>query len=110
MSQKLTDKTAKENPDAKIAAETVLIDNATTRISEIVFQSDEQTGWHLHDWDYVTVQQSGGCLEIAAVDGTVRMMDYKPGVTNYRKAPIEHIARNISGVEVRVLEIEYKKS
>ena len=50
MSQKLTDKTAKENPDAKIAAETVLIDNATTRISEIVFQSDEQTGWHLHDW------------------------------------------------------------
>ena len=110
MSKKLEAKTAKQEPDAKFGTETVLLNNDTTRISEWVFQPGEQTGWHLHDWDYVTVQQSGGCLEITAADGTVRIVDYTSGVTNYRKAPIEHIAKNVSDEVVKVLEIEYKKS
>ncbi len=110
MSKKLEAKTAEQEPDAKFGTETVLLDNDTTRISEWVFQPGEQTGWHLHDWDYVTIQLSGGCLKITAADGTVRMVDYTPGVTNYRKAPIEHIAINVSDEVVKVLEIEYKKS
>lgn len=110
MSTKLDAKTAEQEPNAKFGTETVLLDNETTRISEWVFQPGEQTGWHFHDWDYVTVQQSGGCLEISAADGTVRMVDYSPGVTNFRKAPIEHIAKNVSDEIVKVLEIEYKNS
>lgn len=108
MSKKLEAKTAQVEPDAKFGMETVLLDNDTTRISKWVFQPGEQTGWHLHNWDYVTIQQSGGCLKIVAADGTARMVDYTPGVTNYRQAPIEHNARNVSDVIVKVLEIEYK--
>ena len=108
MSKKLEAKTAQVEPDAKFGMETVLLDNDTTRISKWVFQPGEQTGWHLHNWDYVTIQQSGGCLKIVAADGSARMVDYSLGVTNYRQAPIEHNARNVSDVIVKVLEIEYK--
>ncbi|MEL0105353.1 MAG: hypothetical protein ACO3MW_00640 [Rhodospirillales bacterium] len=108
MSKKLPDKTAQQEPDAKIATETVLLDNETTRISEWVFHPGEQTGWHLHDWDYVTVQQSGGCLRIVDSEDNVRMVNYSPGTTNFRKATIEHNATNVSGEVVKVLEIEYK--
>jgi quercetin dioxygenase-like cupin family protein len=108
MSTKLDAKTAEQEPNAKFGMETVLLDNETTRISEWVFQPGEQTGWHFHDWDYVTVQQSGGCLEISAADGTVRMVDYSPGVTNFRKAPIEHIAKNVSVKSLKFSRLNIK--
>ena len=108
MSKKIQAKTMQEEPDAKLGTETVLLDNDITRISEWVFQPGEQTGWHIHNWDYVTIQQSGGCLKIVAADGSARMVDYTPDVANYRQAPIEHNARNVSDEIVKVLEIEYK--
>ena len=108
MSKKLEAKTVQEESDTRLGTETVLLDNDITRITEWVFRPGEQTGWHLHNWDYVTIQQSGGCLKIVAADGSARMVDYTPDVANYRQAPIEHNARNVSDEIVKVLEIEYK--
>ena len=59
--------------------------------------------------DYVTVQQSGGALLLRSSDGTEKRVDYEDGRTVYWSAPIEHTATNISDVEVRVWESEYKQ-
>jgi quercetin dioxygenase-like cupin family protein len=106
MSTHLTEKT--EIPEAALARHTILFDDARTRITQWVFAPGDQTGWHRHQWDYVTVQQSGGRLRLQSADGTARIVDYKDGRTMSWTAPIEHNADNVSGEEVRVLEIEYK--
>ncbi len=109
MSRKLAEKTTAQAPDVPLASDRVLLDNETTVITEWIFQPGEQTGWHRHECDYVTVQQSEGCLQIDAADGSQRIVPYENGRAFYRQAPVEHNAMNISDVEVRVIEIEYKK-
>jgi quercetin dioxygenase-like cupin family protein len=108
MSEHLLRKTAKELPDAALAKHELLLDNAPTRITKWTFAPGDQTGWHRHEFDYATVQQSGGALLLQSSDGSEVRVDYEDGRTLFWTAPIEHNATNISDVEVRVLEIEYK--
>ena len=108
MSEHLRGKTAEELPDAVLAKHQLLLENKHTRITTWTFAPGDQTGWHRHKFDYVTVQQSGGELLLQALDGSETHVDYEDGRTVSWTAPIEHNAINISDVEVRVLEIEYK--
>ena len=110
MSEHLKKKTAAELPETTLAKHSLMLDDDKTRITQWVFAPGDQTGWHRHEWDYVTVQQSGGALLLQGADGTEKQVDYEDGRTLSWTAPVEHIASNISDVEVRVLEIEYKKS
>jgi len=108
MSEHLTERTERDLGGAKLATHRLLLEDDRTRITQWVFAPGEQTGWHRHEWDYVTVQQSGGSLLLQAADGTEKEVPYEDGRTVAWTAPIEHNAVNISDVEVRVLEIEYK--
>jgi quercetin dioxygenase-like cupin family protein len=108
MSEHLTAKTEAELPGAARARHTLLLDDDRTRITQWVFAPGDQTGWHEHVWDYVTVQQSGGALLLQGADGSEKHVDYEDGRTMSWTAPIRHNAVNISDVEVRVLEIEFK--
>ena len=110
MSEHLKKKTAAELPETTLAKHSLMLDDDKTRITQWVFAPGDQTGWHRHEWDYVTVQQSGGALLLQGADGTEKQVDYEDGRTLSWTAPVEHNAINISDVEVRVLEIEYKKS
>ena len=90
------------------AGRTLLLDNEFTRITRWVFAPGDQTGWHRHEFDYVTVQQSGGHLSLTGADGSETRIDYEDGRTLAWSAPVEHNAVNTSDQEVRVLEIEYR--
>ncbi len=109
MSEHLTQKTAVELPRAPLARHELLFEDDRTRITQWSFAPGDRTGWHRHDWDYVTVQQSGGTLLLQGADGSETRVAYEPGRTLAWAAPIEHNATNVSDVEVRVLEIEYKR-
>jgi quercetin dioxygenase-like cupin family protein len=109
MSTHLTERTQSQIPKAALASHTLLFDDARTRITQWVFAPGDQTGWHRHEWDYVTVQQSGGRLRLENADGSENYVDYRPGRTMAWTAPIEHNATNVSDEDVRVLEIEYKR-
>jgi len=108
MSEHLTEKTRIELTDAALARHSLLLEDDRTRITQWVFAPGDQTGWHSHTFDYVTVQQSGGALLLQGADGSEKRVDYEDGRTLAWTAPIEHNAVNISDVEVRVLEIENK--
>lgn len=108
MSTKLQEKTAAEAAERPIATYQTLIDNERTRITTWLIRPGEQTGWHRHEWDYVTYQQSTGRLHLVDSEGNERTIDYQPGVTMQARAPVEHNATNIGDVDIRVLEIEYK--
>ena len=109
MSLKLEEKTADIASDKKVGHLETLIDDDRTRITQWVIAPGEQTGWHLHDYDYVTIQQSTGRLHLKYVDGSEKTIDYKPGTTRVNPAPVEHNATNIGDVDIHVLEIEYKR-
>lgn len=108
MSLKLVEKTRELTPDLPMAKGDVLVDDDRTRITQFVLQPGEQVGWHRHEYDYVTIQQSHGTLHIDAADGRSFDIHYQPGKAVSVKAPFEHNAINTGDVEIRVLEIEYK--
>ena len=87
----------------------VLLEDEKTRITFWRFPPGAQTGWHRHIHDYVTLQQSGGQLKLEDRNGNIKHIQYKEGHAAAYSAPVEHNATNISDVEVRVTEIEYKK-
>lgn len=109
MSQKLTEKTAEIAADTKIANFVTLFDDERTRVTQWTIAPGEQTGWHLHDYDYLTLQQSTGKLHLKSADGKELVIDYVPGAARLFRAPVEHNATNIGDVEIRVIEIEYKR-
>ena len=110
MSDHLTEKTKTELAEAALAQHSLLLEDDRTRITQWVFAPGDQTGWHNHTHDYVTVQQSGGALLLQAADGSEKRVEYEDGCTMSWTAPIEHNAVNISNLEVRVLEIEFKST
>ena len=109
MSLKLGEKTAAEAADRPIAAYETLHEDDKTCITLFTIKPGEQTGWHRHDFDYVAVQQSNGRLHLDYADGSVRDIDYSPGVALAVSAPVEHNAINVGDVDIVALEIEYKK-
>ena len=108
MSEHLVRKTVEDLPDVNLAKYQILLDNEHTRITTWAFAPGDQTGWHKHTFDYVTVQQSAGVLLLQGSDGSETHVDYEKGRTVSWTGQIEHNAINISDVEVRLLEIEYK--
>jgi len=106
MSVILEDRDARQ--ETAEAERVVMFEDEKTRITFWRFPPGTETGWHRHTHDYVTIQQSGGQLQLENRDGTVKVIDYEDGRVAAYSAPIEHNATNISDVEVRVTEIEYK--
>ena len=108
MSTKLMERTQREAADRTVASYKTLHEDDRTRITHWVIRPGEQTGWHRHEFDYVTVQQSFGRLHLDFADGSTRDIDYQPNTTMALKAPLEHNAINVGDVDIVVLEIEYK--
>ena len=109
MSTKLDKKTSNLSSGRNIAAHNVLLENDELIVTHWVFKPGEQTGWHLHEMDYMPIQLSQGKLMFEFPDGTTKEIDYVPRTTSIIKAPLEHNAINTSDEEVIALEIEFKK-
>ena len=86
----------------------VLFEDQKTKITSWRFDPGDETGWHHHNYDYVTIQKSRGRLKLEREDGEVKFITYHEDKTDSYKAPIKHNATNVSNEEVRVIEIEYK--
>jgi len=108
MSKKLLEKTINKSSDRDIGDFKLLFEDDKTLITHWTIEPGKQTGWHLHDYDYVTIQQSYGTLYLEHSDGTTREVKYTPGTTRSVKSPVEHNAINIGDVDIEVIEIEYK--
>ncbi|MFP6711271.1 MAG: hypothetical protein VB913_06220 [Rhodospirillales bacterium] len=106
MSVQLNDKN--QNQEYKSAVFTLLFEDDRTKITSWRFDPGTETGWHYHNFDYVTIQQSGGRLKLESEDGEIKFIDYENERTARYSAPIRHNATNVSDVEVCVIEIEYK--
>jgi mannose-6-phosphate isomerase-like protein (cupin superfamily) len=85
----------------------VLENNDRVRVTEYRFPPNSETGWHVHEYDYVVVPMTGGTLTIVNKDGT---SDYPltPGGAYYRQAGVEHNVTNVGTAEIVFIETEIK--
>ena len=111
MSQKLAEKTAAEIPAEKLSHYEVLLDNDTTRITFHRIRPGEQSGWHLHDSNYVGYHIEAAELRYERGDGSVGELKSQAGKAFYYDVGdgFEHNVTNIGDTDMVALEIEYKK-
>jgi len=92
----------------ELAEFSLLFEDNKTKITSWKFAPGTETGWHHHNFDYVTIQKSTGRLKLESESGEIKYIDYANDRTAGYSAPIKHNATNVSDEEVRVIEIEYK--
>jgi len=89
------------------AQPTVQIDNDRVRVTEWRFAPGAETGWHVHEMDYVVVPLYDGALHIESANGATDS-ELRHGVSYARPAGIAHNVTNSNDFEFAFVEIELK--
>lgn len=90
------------------AIATVQIDDDRTRVTEWDFPPGSETGFHVHEMDYVVVPTVGGTLTITDDSGKEMANTITPGQSYGRKAGVAHNVENRSDSRVVFVEVELK--
>ena len=91
-----------------MATSNVMIDNDRTRVTEWVFERGEETGQHVHEYDYVVVPMLDGQLKIIDEDGSVSIANLSKGVSYFREKGVNHNVLNNNDFSYTFVEIELK--
>ncbi len=90
------------------AQPTLQIDTDRVRVTEWRFAPGAETGWHVHEMDYVVVPLYDGTLRIEAAGGITTDVELRHGVSYARQAGVEHNVINHNSFEFAFVEIELK--
>ena len=90
------------------AVPTVQIDTDRVRVTEWRFAPGAETGWHVHEMDYVVVPMTTGKLKIDLPGDDVVFSDLIAGVSYTRDAGVEHNVINANDFEFVFVEVEVK--
>ena len=85
-----------------------VIDDERIRVTTWTFGTDgDNTGRHVHEYDYLVVPVTGGTFTVTAPDGTAREMTQQAGVPYLGSAGTEHDV--VAGGSAVFVEIELKR-
>ena len=94
--------------ERKKAIANIKIDNERIRVTEYSFNRNEETGFHIHKWDYVVIPQTNGQLLLIddnEVETTTMLVKGEP---YYRKAGVSHNVINNGNEKLVFTELEIK--
>lgn len=83
-------------------------DNERTRVTRWSFAPGAETGFHVHEMDYVVVPLLDGTLKLVSPDGVESLADLKAGRSYYREAGVQHNVINANDFDFAFVEIEFK--
>ena len=87
---------------------TVLVENDKTRVTEWRFpKRGDNTGWHVHEYDYVVVPLFTGVLDMSEPNRDPFQAKLEKGVPYFRQRCIEHDVANGNEFECAFIEIEF---
>ena len=86
----------------------IMIDNNVTRVTKWSFLPGEDTGQHVHHYDYVVVPIIDGKLKIIDKKGTETISELKKGVSYFRQKGVNHNVINFNDFPFSFVEIEFK--
>lgn len=84
------------------------LETDVVRVTRWDFAPYSETGWHIHDFDYIVVPIISGQLTITNSDGSTIKFDIDQGNSYSRRAGVEHNVQNLTNSETSFLEIEFK--
>lgn len=87
---------------------TIQTDNERTRVTLWEFPPQGETGFHLHEYDYVVVPMSTAPLAVVDTHGSETRPELVIGVSYFREAGARHNVINLSDTEISFIEIEFK--
>ena len=90
------------------AIATVQVDDERVRVTEWRFAPGAETGFHVHEMDYVVVPLGDGRLQLVSPANEESFADLKHGVSYSRKAGVHHNVINANDFEYAFVEIELK--
>lgn len=82
-------------------------EDARTRVTLWRFPPGTETGWHVHELDYVVVPVKGGTLTVEDRDGR-RAYPITSAASYARPKGVEHNIINDTDAEIAFVEIELK--
>ena len=91
-----------------MARSNVMIDNAKTRVTEWFFEVGDETGQHIHEYDYVVVPMLDGELKIINHDGAETISKLTKGNSYFREKGVNHNFLNNNDFQYSFVEIEFK--
>ena len=86
----------------------IVIDNNVTRVTKWSFLPGEDTGQHIHHYDYVVVPIIDGKLKIIDKNGTETISELKKGISYFREKGVNHNVINFNDFPFSFVEIEFK--
>jgi beta-alanine degradation protein BauB len=83
-----------------------VIDDERVRVTTWTFGSGgDNTGHHVHEYDYLVVPVTGGTFTVTAPDGSTRELEQRAGEPYLGTAGTEH---DVAGTSAVFVEIELK--
>ena len=91
-----------------MAKSNLMIDNSKTRVTMWSFEIDDETGQHIHEYDYVIVPMLDGALKIVDNDGSISISNLKKGECYFREKGVNHNVINNNKFPYSFIEVEIK--
>ncbi|OUU75363.1 MAG: hypothetical protein CBC29_03440 [Methylococcaceae bacterium TMED69] len=84
------------------------LETDVVKVTRWDFAPYSETGWHIHDFDYIVIPVISGQLTIINPDGLSTKFDIFQGNSYNRRAGVEHNVQNLTDNKISFLEIEFK--
>jgi quercetin dioxygenase-like cupin family protein len=84
-------------------------DDDRVRVNVLTFDDGDETGDHVHEFDYVVVPVTGGTFLVIEANGSTRELVQEAGAPYVGKQGTEHNVINRSGRTATFVEIELKR-
>jgi len=89
---------------------TLLVEDQKVRVTRFDFGPDQETGWHIHEYDYVITAITDCFMRLQHPDGTETESEVAAGNAYIRDAGVHHNVINISDKKMSFIEIEFKEN
>ena len=89
---------------------TLLVEDKKVRVTRFDFQPDQETGWYIHEYDYVITAITDCFMVLQHPDGTETDSEVTAGNAYIRDAGVHHNVINKSDQKMSFIEIEFKNS
>ena len=93
-----------------ICSSTLLVEDKKVRVTRFDFEPDQETGWHVHEYDYVITAITDCSMLLQHSDGTETTSEVSAGTAYSRDAGVRHNVVNASEQKMSFVEIELKNS
>ena len=94
----------------KICSSTLLLEDEKVRITRFDFDPGQETGWHVHEFDYVITAITDCFMLLQKPDGTQTISKVQAGNAYSRDAGVSHNVINQSEQKMSFVEVELKNS